>query len=281
VRRAVPLDAYSSRFLVRELQGFRFFDGRFPAHTALPEHHHDEPSVYVVLDGSIEERFRTRRCECPAATTLFKPAGERHSNVIAGDGARALAVAVHGGRSAAIAHTVPDEIAQLRDARLIGLAREIAGEMRRHDAAAALSLEGLALELLAHLARVRLPRRSAARPPPWVHHVRELLSDAGLERPPTVNEIAAMAGRSPRHVARAFRAQFGCTMGAYLRHVRLNWAMAQLRSTELPLATIALRAGFCDQSHFSHAFRRQVGVTPRQFRARTGAAPDPDEAPPR
>jgi AraC family transcriptional regulator len=34
-----------------------------------------------------------------------------------------------------------------------------------------------------------------------------------------------------------------------------------------PLALIALEAGFADQSHFTIAFRREMGVTPGRFRA--------------
>ena len=36
--------------------------------------------------------------------------------------------------------------------------------------------------------------------------------------------------------------------------------------TALSLAEVAVRAGFSDQSQFSHHFKRLVGVTPGQFR---------------
>ncbi|TML09662.1 MAG: helix-turn-helix transcriptional regulator [Actinobacteria bacterium] len=39
------------------------------------------------------------------------------------------------------------------------------------------------------------------------------------------------------------------------------------RPTYLPLAVLAVEAGFCDQSHFTRAFRRLYGVTPARFRA--------------
>jgi AraC family transcriptional regulator len=37
------------------------------------------------------------------------------------------------------------------------------------------------------------------------------------------------------------------------------------RGRDLSLAEVAARAGFSDQSQFSHHFKRLVGVTPRQF----------------
>jgi AraC-like DNA-binding protein len=40
-----------------------------------------------------------------------------------------------------------------------------------------------------------------------------------------------------------------------------------MRLTHQPLALIALEPGFADQSHFTIAFRREIGVTPGRFRA--------------
>jgi AraC family transcriptional regulator len=41
-----------------------------------------------------------------------------------------------------------------------------------------------------------------------------------------------------------------------------------LRHSQLSLAEIAVRVGFCDQSHLTRRFKRLVGVTPTQFRQR-------------
>jgi AraC-like DNA-binding protein len=43
---------------------------------------------------------------------------------------------------------------------------------------------------------------------------------------------------------------------------------------DLPLAEVAAHAGFCDQSQFSHHFKRLLGVTPGQFRTRIRNAED-------
>jgi AraC family transcriptional regulator len=67
-------------------------------------------------------------------------------------------------------------------------------------------------------------------------------------------------------LARTFRRTFGCTVGEYLRRLRIERAAEQLVSGDLPLAEIALAAGFADQSHFSNVFRRRTGVSPSAFR---------------
>ena len=44
-------------------------------------------------------------------------------------------------------------------------------------------------------------------------------------------------------------------------------AKKMLEETELPISEIALRSGFSSQSHFTTAFRRLAGATPKAFRA--------------
>jgi AraC family transcriptional regulator len=73
-------------------------------------------------------------------------------------------------------------------------------------------------------------------------------------------------GVHPVTLARAFRRAFGCTVGEYVRRLRIERAARQLADSDLSLAEIALGAGFSDQSHFSNLFRRHTGLSPFQFR---------------
>ena len=56
------------------------------------------------------------------------------------------------------------------------------------------------------------------------------------------------------------------TLGSYVRNLRLEWVAARLLSSEEPLASLALAAGFADQSHLTRAFKRYSGLTPRAYR---------------
>jgi AraC family transcriptional regulator len=51
--------------------------------------------------------------------------------------------------------------------------------------------------------------------------------------------------------------------------LRLEAAKQLLASSPLPIAQIAMELGFSDQSHFTNAFKRRIGVTPRSYRLGT------------
>jgi AraC-like DNA-binding protein len=96
-----------------------------------------------------------------------------------------------------------------------------------------------------------------------VRRVREYI-EARFDRDVTLTELAEVAGLSPFHLARVFRAEVGLPPHAYLESVRVREAQKLIRGGH-GLAAIAHRVGFTDQSHFTHRFRRLVGVTPGRF----------------
>jgi len=68
------------------------------------------------------------------------------------------------------------------------------------------------------------------------------------------------------HLARVFRKFKGCTIGDYVRGLRVQHASRRISDSEDSLADIALAAGFSDQSHLSRTFKQHTGMQPRQFR---------------
>jgi AraC family transcriptional regulator len=95
--------------------------------------------------------------------------------------------------------------------------------------------------------------------------VRDILH-ARYTQPPGVVQVADEVGVHPLHLARVFRRTYGCSVGEYVRRLRVEFACRELTRGGRSLAAIALEAGFCDQSQFCHTFKRHVGITPSQFR---------------
>jgi transcriptional regulator of acetoin/glycerol metabolism/AraC-like DNA-binding protein len=122
------------------------------------------------------------------------------------------------------------------------------------------------LDSLANL-RQRAPPSPArgGLPPGAMRRVREHV-EAHLSESMDLAELAAIAGLSVYHFARAFKQSAGVTPHHYLVYRRIERAQEMLARSKLPLSGIALATGFSDQSHLARHFRQMLGMTPGQFR---------------
>ena len=77
-----------------------------------------------------------------------------------------------------------------------------------------------------------------------------------------VSDLASAVRLSPSHFARAFKQTIGCSPHNYLLRRRIERAKDRMRTTDEPLAQIALTYGFSDQAHFTRCFKRHEGETP-------------------
>ncbi len=261
-----PASAGPTRLRRARAGGFTLTEGIHPGGTSLPWHHHDGPTLCFVLQGAFTETSGGERLTCTPETLKVMPAGERHCNAFDRGDARGLLVETDADRALEIrTHAaVLDERVAMHGGVPAAIARRVYQELRRMDDAAPLAIEGLLLELLAVISRRQgeaLPRGTA----PWIGQVRDLLH-ADISLRPTLAVLAHAAGVHPVTLARSFRRAFGCSVGEYLRRLRIERAAEQLVSGDQRLAEIALAAGFADQSHFSNVFRRRVGMSPSAFR---------------
>lgn len=145
---------------------------------------------------------------------------------------------------------------------LLHLGNRLHRELWSEDCMSSLCIEGLALELIAEIARrkIRAPRNAR-----WLQQAIEYLH-ANFRESPTLADVAEAAGVHPVHLAREFRRQQGLTVGAYIRKLRVDLACQELVTSDQAIVDIALKAGFCDHSHMTRVFHRQTGLTPTDFR---------------
>ena len=246
--------------------GFTLTEGIHASGTRLAWHHHEGPTLCFVLRGVFTETSGGERLTCTPDTLKVMPAGERHCDDFDRGDTRGLLVETDADRARAIrTHAaVLDERVAFHGGLPAALARRVYQEFRQADEAAPLAIEGLLLELLAAISRSRagpLPIGTAS----WLGEARDRLH-ADLTVRPSLADLAAAVGVHPVTLARAFRRTFGCTVGEYLRRLRIERASEQLVTGGQSLAEIALAAGFADQSHFSNVFRRRVGMSPSAYR---------------
>ena len=84
----------------------------------------------------------------------------------------------------------------------------------------------------------------------------------------TVERLAARVAMSPRHFARVFRTEVGCTPAVYVEQARVEVARRLLETTGLTVDEVARTAGFGTTETMRRAFARRVGASPTDYRAR-------------
>lgn len=93
------------------------------------------------------------------------------------------------------------------------------------------------------------------------------------QRRDTLADIARAVHSTPFHLARQFRRHTGHSLHGFRTRQRLLAALQRLRAGDDDLTALALDLGFASHSHFSAAFRRAYGSTPRQMRTNLTAPP--------
>jgi len=128
-----------------------------------------------------------------------------------------------------------------------------------HDLARHVVTEHGALRLDPPPGHTRLPRRVLCR-------VHDLVEDRLSDRL-TLDDLAAVAGLSPYHFSRCFRASVGHAPYAFVTARRIDRARLLLVSTDRPVAHVAADVGFSNLGHVRRTFRQHTGVTPSAYRA--------------
>jgi AraC family transcriptional regulator len=250
-----------------DLGGLMLAESVFPVGLVIPPHEHTNAFFCLLLEGCCTTSSDRRTWTGGPLTLTLYPAGLAHTNrwhqsgrVLNVEFARPWLERLRG-RTAVL-----DRPADYAGGPPVWLARRLVEEYRRPDDASPLAVESLVLELLAECSRSRAePLDTAA--PPWLDRVNELLR-ARFAESLSLGAVAAAVGISAGHLARSFRRFHGCTVGEYVRRLRVKFACRQLAASDAPLVQVALDAGFTDQSHFTKTFKRHMGVTPAAFRDR-------------
>jgi AraC family transcriptional regulator len=232
----------------------------------VPAHSHGEPHVTMILEGVCRERYLGRLRELAPRSLIYTAPGEAHAIRLDEARFRTFDLELSNAWMARWLER-PIEPAALCDAQpgsIVRLATRLYQEFRLTDDLSPLAIEGLALEIVAELAR-EARRTGALNEPAWLRSVVERIQEE-FARPISLAELAATAGVHPAHLVEVFRRYRRCTPGDFIRQTRINAAIRQMADRKHSLVDIALSTGFSDQSHFSRVFKRLTGMSPAQYR---------------
>jgi AraC family transcriptional regulator len=261
-----PGSFYGETFRSCKLPSVELSERIYPARFHTPKHSHKQALFCYVMEGEYTEEYSGKTRECRSSTLLFHPPDELHAEYFHDSGGRSFLIEIE-----------PDWLQRIRDqvkladnsANFYGgtielLAKKLYKEFVRMDDVSSIVIEGLLLEMLGEASR-HSRHRVTNQPPRWLQQAREMLQERFAENL-TLSEVARAAGVHPVHLAQMFNKTYHCTVGDYMRRLRIEYACHELATSEKPIVDIALAAGFCDQSHFTRTFKRSTGVAPSQYR---------------
>lgn len=172
------------------------------------------------------------------------------------------------GADAAFAHL--RDVSAFSDDTLNALMVQLHGELMRKKASP-LFVQGIGQTIAVHLARnytelVKRPRKGSPSLPgfklrqitDWIKD--HIADDFDLE------QLATHAGLSKFHFHRLFRGAVGEAPARYHMSLRMNEAKRLLRETKKSVVDVAMDVGYSNPSHFAQIFRRETGLSPRDYR---------------
>ena len=103
---------------------------------------------------------------------------------------------------------------------------------------------------------------------PEFFRILEIMSylNSNLSRHITLRELGAHTNMHPNYFSALFKKQTGMPPITYLNHLRMSYAMTELRRGEMRINEIAEKVGAANPAAFSKMFRKNAGVSPREYR---------------
>ncbi len=136
--------------------------------------------------------------------------------------------------------------------------------------------EASALQLIGHLYLFMdgLIRSSVTRQEPRAAQLREFYvheavtyMEQNYHRELTVEEIAGACRLNRSYFSKLFREEMGCPPQEFLIRLRLSKAADLMTGSQSSIGDIAALCGYANQLHFSRAFKKRYGLSPREWRA--------------
>lgn len=259
--------AYFGQFLEqKEVNGLLLIEKKHDTGSNIGWHCHENLYLSMVLQGGWEELTNNQLRICKNNHVVVRPAEEPHAtkfhhnqlNIAFNIEIPARWFNHYGNQQL----PVITQSLEFEQGEVPNLTRKIYKEFKKNDPFADLAIQGLTLEICVAIARKGVESKT----PAWLKRVKAFLDDCFLQAL-SLETLAKEVEVHPAYLSRTFHHHFGCTITDYYRSKKIEWACNHLIINRKSITEIALEAGYYDQSHFNKAFRKQMQMTPEQYRA--------------
>jgi len=229
-------------------------------------HCHENPHLTFILRGHVIEGTRKQVYHCSPGELLFHSRFEPHYNSKLAGSATCLHIDFD--------QQYLDDFSPQRNNKLEGVVSirnsgikfscyKLIRETMISDDFSAASIQGLSWQVLGQLISSEQAGRTLR--PRWVNRLEEMLQEEYSEKL-SLDELSGKLNIHPVHLSRSFSRYFQCTLGEYVRNIRVERSLALMSRRNISLTEIATACGFADQSHFTRSFKQKMGVTPSTYR---------------
>jgi AraC family transcriptional regulator len=228
-------------------------------------HYHENAYFTFILQGNVIEGNKKEIYNCSAGSLLFHNWQDPHYNIKPKGYTRGFHIEL---KDAWFKH-LDFDIKQLQgsikitNADIKFLMYKIVKETKVADELSALSMQTLILQTLSEMFRHQ--QSDKEKKPLWVNTIKEILHDE-FSNKLTLDYLAQTLNIHPVHLSRDFQKHFNCSLGDYMRKLKIEKSLHLLSNKNNALSEIAYDCGFSDQSHFNRCFKSINGISPYQFR---------------
>jgi AraC family transcriptional regulator len=226
-------------------------------------HYHENPYFALILQGGSTECRKNGSMECLPGHAYFYQPDYIHRNKGYQPASRNFNVEFDKAFLPEMG-LQPDRVNGLLykpDPRLKLLLVQLFREYKHHQATAPMAIQALSVELVTSITK----DYCTINPPIWMQRILEILNDHWAENI-SLKELSAIIDVHPVTIARYFPKYAHCSLGAYIRKIRVEKSLSLIRATNLTLTEIAYQCGFADQSHFIRTFKHHTHFLPNDFR---------------
>lgn len=236
-----------------------FYDGEV---ADSPWHYHQNSHISFSLQGGCIETRAQGKFERLAGDIIYMYAGEAHQNNTRMFPCKNLNLEIE--RSFLTRYKITEadiNWAVTHNPAAKFLLLKLYGEFLYKDSSLSATANMLLLDLFCHKTKLSAKERW----PPWVNIIEQRLHDC-WDEPVCLEELSLHACVHPVTISKNFHRYFSCTLGEYSRQLKIEKAIALMRSSSHSLTEIAFQCGFSDQSHFIRVFKNLTGFLPKGFR---------------
>jgi AraC family transcriptional regulator len=234
----------------------------------MPAHNHRIAYLSFVLCGSYKEKFNRKSRHCFPGQFILHPPDETHSVNFQTTETRILRIEPSARWLKQNQDVLQffENLTEFQKSKLNWLGTQLYLEFQKKDKFAHLAIQGLMLELLAETGRQKSENIKSNDEPRWLAQVEELVREE-FNYKFSLKAIAEKIGVHSVYLSREFRRRKGCTLGEFVRQIRIEKACSEISKGKKELCEIACETGFYDQSHFTNTFKNITGMTPAEYRS--------------